>query len=278
MSLRPRLSGLALASLACALAAQVDAPRGPGRERVELQRHDEETSRTLFGACDADGDDRLDLFEACDAFEALGDPRDVRPFARLDVDRDGFLSWPEFDSHLRFAIDRAGSVRVRPSRAFTPPTAPDGAAATPAQRLLRLYDANRDGGLDPDEVDRFVAQIGLPPAFVASLRSLDADRSGKIEEAELAPWMQLIQPFLPEADFANERPASPLPPPWGLGDRDGNGRLDPRELTNLLRRLDPSLVRWSTTWFARLDKNRDGWLDAGELDEAPKARTTAQLR
>ncbi len=251
------------------------------KPRISVEQHDEQTSRDLFSACDADADDRLDLFEACESIESLGDPRNLRSFARLDSDRDGYVSWPEFDTHFRFVIDHGKALHLRPSRAVTPPDKPAGQApaATPLQRFFRLYDANRNDGLDPDEIDRVTSQLGLLPILAAMLRNLDADRSGKVEETELAPWFSQIEKLLPPTPAADGVADSSLPMPWGSGDADGDGSLTIDELTSALRRIDASLVKWAQNLFTRLDKDRDGKLDSSELGlDKPGARTTALLR
>ncbi|MCB9887774.1 MAG: EF-hand domain-containing protein [Planctomycetes bacterium] len=251
------------------------------KPRVSLEQHDEQTSRDLFSACDADADDRLDLFEASDSIESLGDPKNLRSFARLDTDRDGYLSWPEFDAYFRFVTDHGKALHLRPSRPvpqFDKQTE-QAPAATPLQRFFRLYDGNRDGGLDPEELDRITSQLGLLPILAAMLRNLDADRSGKIEEGELAPWFGQIEQLLPPTPAEGGAVDSAMPMPWGSGDADGDGTLTLDELTAALRRIDPSLVKWARQLFTRLDKNRDGKLDAAELGlDKPPARTTAALR
>lgn len=252
-------------------------PQGPTRARVELDRHDPATSRRAFAHCDADRDDRLDLFEANDAIEALGDPRDTKAFARLDSNRDGFVDWQEFDQHFRHVVERGRALALRPYRPLPAPSAATTTpAATPLQRFFRLYDQNRNGGLDPDEVERLASQLGLLPMITASLRGLDANASGKIEEAELAPWFDQIQKLVPSlaqigGNSAEASAPTALGAPWGSDDEDGNGQLDLREFERALRRLDPSLARWAAAWFARLDKNGDKQLDGRELGLARAA-------
>ena len=291
---RPSILGAALLALAVApVAAQRPATAGPekatsadkaqrsDRPRVSLEEHDERTSREMFSACDADDDDRLDLFEANDAFESLGDPKDVRSFARLDTDRDGYVSWPEFDTHYRFLTEHGKALQLRPCRPL-PQTeqaaTPETAAATPLQRFLRLYDGNRNGGLDPDEVDRVATQLGLLPIRAAMLRNLDADRSGKIDEAELAPVFPQLEKLMPASATGDASAESPLLQPWGLGDADADGNLTLEEFTAVLRRVDAGLVKWARHLFARLDKDRNGKLDARELGTDRRPVRTALLR
>jgi protein-export SecD/SecF family membrane protein len=124
----------------------------------------------------------------------------------------------------------------------------------------------------------FAVTLIVLPMLVAMFRNLDTDRSGSIDEKELAPSFPLIEKLLPKDQNAAAADSS-LPAPWGLGDDNADGSLSVEELTNLLRRLDPGLARWAEQLFARLDKNRDGRLDASELGLAAKtAGTTALLR
>ena len=241
--------------------------------RTSVHSYSERASRDLFTACDADSDDRLDLFEACEALESLEDPKDSEAFLRLDSDRDGFLSWPEFDHHLWSIVQKGGSLHVRPCRHLVDqaPERQEARAATPLQRFLRLHDANGNGGLDAPEIDQMVRRTGLPPAIVGQLRTLDHDQSGRIEVAELAPWFELLRGLVPEAGAEPPAPGGALPPPWRTEDLDADGRIDEAELTAMLRRLDPSLPRWAAHLLRNLDRNRDGALDATELPAVRRA-------
>jgi hypothetical protein len=266
-----------------ATAPQPAVPQGPGgdgttRARVALDRHSEGTSRRAFSACDADRDDRLDLFEIAEALDSVDGPSDAKSFARLDTDRDGYVGWPEFDAHFRFVIERGKALVIRPARAMPAETESTNApAATPLQRFFRLYDANRNGGLDPNEIDRLALQLGLLPMIAASLRNLDADRSGKVEEGELAPWFDQIQKLVPGitqlGGESTANPTSSLGAPWGLDDLDDDGTLNGDEFLRALRRLDAGLAKWATTVFARLDKNKDNRLDATELGRGKRPQS-----
>ncbi|MBM4062980.1 MAG: hypothetical protein FJ265_18075 [Planctomycetes bacterium] len=229
--------------------------------------HTESRSREMFTACDGDGDDRLDLFEACEAIETLGDPRDGAGFRRLDLDRDGFLTWPEFDRHFRGVVDRGLTFRVRTCRklAAQPQDLREAAPLTRVQKFLRLHDQNGDGGLDPDEIDQFVRQARLPPAIGTHARGLDHDGSGRVEETELAPLFDLLRGGLAQFGPPAEPPRSPLPPAFAPMDEDGNGEIDLPELTRALRRIDPALARWAAALLPRLDRDRNGRLGAAEL-------------
>ena len=242
----------------------------PGVERVFRGNCSEATSRDLFTATDTDGDDRLDVFETHDALDSMKDLRDSDAFARLDTDRDGFVSWKEFDRSLRTALQNGGSFRVRTQRRLVA-SAPEARSATPLQKFLQLHDSNGNGGLDPAEVDKFLRESELSPALGGQLRTLDHDRSGRLEEAELAPWFEQLPGRSPEP--AAGKP-SPLPTPWSTADADRNGTLDAEEWQALLRRLDPTLERSAEGLRRRLDLNKDGVL---QLDELPRQSPTRPI-
>lgn len=229
-------------------------------ERTYRGPYDAGTCRELFRACDADGDDRLDVFEASSALDSMRDVRDVDGFARLDSDRDGFVGWPEFDATFRQALQQRGAFRVRTCRRL----GGDGRSGTELQQFLQLHDADRNGGLDPAEIEQIVRLGTVPPGHAGKLRSLDHDGSGRIDEAELAPWFeQLPRPNR----MPPERPGagSLLPPPWNLCDDDKDNQVGVAELSLALRRLDPTLERWTQALLQRLDRSHDGHVQRAEL-------------
>jgi Ca2+-binding EF-hand superfamily protein len=243
-----------------------------------VETYTESKSRSLFTSCDANSDDRLDFFEACAAFDWLHGKKDHAGFARLDQDRDGYVGWPEFDRQFQATVKRGATFRVDPCRRLVEqaPEQQKASPPTPVQVFLQLLDANRNGGLDPAEIDQF-ARVGLTsPQAIQQLRSLDLDRTGRIEEPELAPWFKLhkIQALVPPM-FLTAGPSSVI------GDENGDGTLDESELTRMLQRLDPSLGRWAATLMQRLDRNQDKRLDPQELSSpevgTAQATTPAQL-
>jgi Ca2+-binding EF-hand superfamily protein len=233
----------------------------PGTERTFRGSCSTSLSRDLFHAADLDGDDRLDVFEAHDALESMRDLRDHDGFARLDRDRDGFVSWPEFDQCLQKSLQGGGTFKIHLVRKLTA-VAPEARPATPLQKFLQLHDSNGNGELDPAEVDKFLRESDLSPTLGAQLKTLDHDRSGRIEEAELAPWFEQLPGRGPTEPVG---PASPLPPPWSTADQNRDGVLDADEWKALLRRLDPTLDRVADSLRERLDLSRDGKLQADEL-------------
>jgi Ca2+-binding EF-hand superfamily protein len=233
----------------------------------------ETLSRDLFTACDADGDDRLDVFEAATSLDGMQNPTDSAGFARLDTDRDGFVSWPEFDHSLRAALRKTGSCTVRPVRRLQS-TATSTKRASALQQFLQLHDANGNGSLDPGEVDRYLKGAGLPPTLGTQLKGRDLDHSGELDEAELAPWFEQLPNPAPPAERGPGK--ARLPAPWHTVDQDQNLQLDAVEFTAALRRLDPQLERWAEPLWRALDADRDGVLQASELTLAPTPAATGK--
>lgn len=251
-------------------------PGATGRSSAEV--HTEARSREMFTACDGDSDDRLDLFEACDALETLGDPKDATAFRRIDRDRDGYVTWPEFDQLFRNVVQRGSEFRVRTCRRLVAqaPEQQQALPATPLQRFLKIHDQNGNGGLDPEEIDQLVRQAGLQPALGTQLKALDQDKSGRIEEKELAPFFENLRGSLPLPDREPPKGSTTLPQHWAAIDDSSDGEIDLEELTRALRRLDPSLVQWARRLLQQLDRDGNGKLGADELPGGAKAVAPAK--
>lgn len=246
----------------------------PKPARTAVRTWSEPVSRDLFSGCDTDADDRLDLFEASEALDTVQDPKNSEAFARLDTDRDGFLSWPEFDQHFWSVTQLGTTFHVRPSRQHVDqsPENREARAATKLQIFLMNHDENGDGALDPTEVEHMVVRTEVPPNIAAKLRGLDRDGTGKIEEAELAPWFESLRGRVPEATPAPLPRGGALLPPWHDNDTDQNGKIDAKELAATLRRLDPALARWADALLKLLDRDKDGVLTADELPAPRKSQ------
>lgn len=269
------LIGLATVSASAQRQAPTQGEPGTRPERT-FRSHSDPTSRDLFRGCDADGDDRLDVFESSKAFDSMRDAKDTAGFARLDQDRDGYISWPEFDAAFRAAVQNGGTFRIHPARRFATP-APQPRSATPLQQFLQLHDGNQSGGLDAGEIERLLRQGSIPVGLGGQLRALDLDRSGEVDEAELAPMFELLAGAA--RNPGNRAAASLLPPPWGAVDADRDNQIDAAELAQLLRAIDPSLARWSDDLLKSLDKDKNGKLSPIEVAAAkpPAAGTAGQL-
>lgn len=239
-----------------------------------MRGHNEELSRALFRACDRDADDRLSILEAAGALLAVHSRRDVEGFRRLDTDADGYLHWPEFDARYRQLALQATPFQLHPSRPFEPPAPPPTATSEAAAEqekalaaLVKTMDANGDGVLQTAELVAVLKESGVPPALLAELSKLDADSSGDVQGEELQPLVQL----LPQAATATTTAAADtaaLPSGFAVADADGNGALTGAELREALRRLDPSLTRWTDLILRQADRSGNGSLGIAEVQRA----------
>lgn len=255
-------------------------PASPAR--ISVTQWSESPSRSLFHAADADLDDRLDVFEFSAALEGIPAPRDVARFRRLDIDRDGFLGWSEFDRHMQDVVSGGGVFRLTPVRPLPEPApAASGDArpaqvATPAERAMRLWDADRDGALSRTELEAMIAGTSLPPTLLAHVGAFDRDGSGTVSAEELQPMLALM-PGLFQVAGATAA-ASTLPAPWRELDLDGDGAVGDAELAAGLRRSDPLLSGWAAVLLRAADQNSDRRLDAGELTRPAAAPGQVQAQ
>ena len=243
-------------------------PQQPKREQHSYQGgYSKSRSHELFRACDANSDDRLDILETTEAFDVMLSAKDHKGFARFDTDRNGFVTWPEFDRRFRKGLEHGGTFRVRTSRPFALPDPPP-QPLTPLQKFMRLHDKDGDGSLSLDEISDLLKQLELPASLGDTLVQADRDNSGTLDETELAPWFQAVG--LPTPTAADTEPGG-LRQPWLGADADSNQAIDQHELDALLRRLDPALLRWTKNLIDKLDTDRDGQLNAAELEALERA-------
>ncbi len=201
------------------------------------QRNYTEYSRalswSLFEACDANGDDRLNLFEASRAIPSLGGPQDAASFRALDTNKDGFVHWPEFDTRFRETIARDGIFAVKPPRPVFLVRDPSAAEEkkvdlAPHQQILELVDSDEDEAISPDELTLFLKIAGLPPQLATQhFAKLDADSSGKLTRNEFEAILSSQLPKIfgkrpKQDDKMHER----LPEDLRAVDKDRNGVID----------------------------------------------------
>ena len=223
------------------------------------------TSRALFTACDANGDDRLSIFEAVRAIDNFGSLRQPERFRQLDADADGYLEWPEFDRRFRELTENGSSLRVRPVRSLPLQAGADlGLDRARARGLLQVLDQDTNGVVSLEEAKSLAGLSGLPIDESALFRQLDRDGDARVTVEEL---MVVARDFrLPTARPAPSTPQS-LPAPYRIADSDGDGGLTLTEIESWLRRFDPALARWSKRILADADQNGSGTLGAVEIHQ-----------
>jgi len=252
------------------MAAQPAAETKPKSEPVIVREYDETRSTALFTACDSNGDDRIDVFEARVAFDSVGSPSEIQWFRRLDQDRDGFLEWPEFDRFYRDLIKSGNALQLTPSRSLQ--SSADVAvplANQPLRETIRLFDKDQDKSLDRAEATALLRTIGAPPQALAMLTLLDKDRDGKLNEADLAPHWEALRASATAAQPKNG-PQSESAAMLAALDLDANGTVSLGELARSLRRVDPQMERWAPQILQAADANKDGVLQAAELPALKK--------
>ena len=237
----------------------------PQDKSVALRVHEESTSRAAFRACDGNADDRLSIFEARQCLDHMGTLENPEGFRSLDTDKNGQLSWPEFDRRYREVCGRGGAFRIRPTHPFqvprraTPVSQNDKAAA----HVLRLGDKDRDGGLNISELEGLLVEFKLPKDIATGGFSvMDSDASGTVDQKELLLLVERVPVLanLARLDANGDRKGLLA----GL-DKDDDGKVTRKELDKTLRHLHPSLHRWSRKVFADADTNKDGVLEPAEL-------------
>jgi len=263
--------GLALSSAPTAQAKSQDKPQDKSQSNwVSLRIHDESISRAAFRACDGNADDRLSIFEARQCLERMGSLEDPQGFRQLDTDKDGQLSWSEFDRHYRGVCERGGSFRMRPTRRFQPPRRPRRASAPElaAQSVVQLGDKDQDGALDKNELHALLTEFRMPKGFgKQGFALLDSDHSGTLDQKEL---LLLVQTMPGLIDLGRQE-VDPAPDSQLAGaDKNDDGEVTRQELDKALRLLHPSLARWSRKVFTDADADKDGVLTADELDTTGK--------
>lgn len=187
-----------------------------------------------FKRLDTNGDGKIELSEVPE--QARGR---LEQFVQYyDANRDKALTLDEF---------RKGHEMLRAQTGIGQPprTQPGG--------LLRILDTNGDGMLSKEEI----------AAASDSLRKLDRDSDGALSRRELAAVV-FMQPGQPPAPNAPRRPEGNQRPDAGRllerlrsMDADGDGKWSESELPPFLKQQ-----------FARLDANKDNFVDADELRQA----------
>jgi Ca2+-binding EF-hand superfamily protein len=173
----------------------------------------------------------------------------VAPFAELDADKDGKVSLDELKAYYRKG--GLGSFQLRGASG-------QGHSGALTEALFKHLDTNKDGKLSREEL----------AAADELLHRLDLDEDEMISEDELVPDVNPYRQIFFRSGDSNE-PASTAFQVLGAGepparvakavldryDKDKNGKLSRAE------------SGFDEATFARLDANKDGQLDTGELEK-----------
>ncbi len=219
-------------------------------------------SRDLFAACDANRDDRISLFEALDS---LGGRLNRSVFHReLDKDRNGFVTFEEFDGWFKTQSSYGGEIILAPkamsrsrfgiSRLLELPPA--------LQRFFGLLDLDLDERISPKEWAAVKPLLGNKADGFADL---DKDLSGFLSMRELKPLLPLLVVFDKALGAVSAPNLRPLPPLLAGADLNADTRLDSREIKRALGRISPFLVRHSTRVLRDADLDGDGSLAGKEV-------------
>ncbi len=219
-------------------------------------------SRDLFAACDANADDRISLFEALDS---LGGRLNRSVFHReLDKNRNGFVTFEEFDSWFKTQSAYGGAIVLAPkalsrsrfgiSRLLELPPA--------LQRFFGLLDLDLDERISPKE---WAAVKPLLGKRAEGFSELDKDLSGYLSMRELKPLLPLLVVFDKALRSIPAPKLRPLPPEMAGADLNADTRLDAREIKRALGRISPFLVRHSARVLRDADRDGDGSLSGPEV-------------
>jgi Ca2+-binding EF-hand superfamily protein len=217
----------------------------------------------LFDYCDVNNDGTLSKDEAVRVpsvdflrAQASGIIRGFRgtnnnaPFDQLDANKDGKVTPDEFKAYYRKVNFGSFAMRVEQGQ---------GKSGQLTDALFKHLDTNKDGKLSKEE---FAAAETL-------LHKLDLDEDEMISQDELMPDLNPYGRYFFGVDPMEQGPANPsfqLLSPGESPSKVAKAILD-RFDKGKKGKLTAKEVGFDEATFARLDANKDGVLDAGELEK-----------
>lgn len=220
----------------------------------------QESTGAVLDKNDGDGDGKLDAEELGTLMKTMAqsDATAKTLIEKFDADGDGSLDSAELKQALQY-LRAQGAMAGAPEGEDAPMT---------PEALLKAYDADGDGLLDSQELSSLAEKTGM--AIGAMLDTYDADGDGKLDSRELAAMSAKMSgsgsdAAADEASAPDEAPAADEPAGISPGafidryDTNKDGTLDAEE-------LDAGGMK-SQDVLAKSDANGDGTLDSSEAVE-----------
>ena len=229
-----------------------------------------QASRTLFAACDEDGDDQIKYREAMKALRGM--TRDK--FNRADTDGDGQLQFNEFDAYYRERYRYGGQLLLTAWAAKRLPRRALKAAAVNPLVLAWFTKLDHDANDRLSRIEWRVLGALLDHGKDGDFVRLDKDLSGYLEIGELQPVLPLLTQLEKQRKRAFPTRRS-LPGAFRVADLNADSLLSLAELTRALGRIHPSLVLHAGRILRAADDDRDNYLDPFEIAEAQKRMRAA---
>lgn len=227
---------------------------------IVFDEHHERRSRAAFKACDGDGDDRLSVIEARRCLTGVGTAEDLTGFQSMDLNRDGFLHWFEFDRRFKNTTEQGGRFRFLPARPFSDPSAGTRTKAREeipkeqraAEMIVAMANVDDDPHISRAEFVGLLKALNQPANLASTFNSVDTDGSGGLSKAEFVPVLKFL-PALAKLVLSQ-----------GSAEADPD-HIRPADLGSRLAGLHPSLQRWHQVVFRDADRNGDEVLEKAEL-------------